>query len=321
MVLYLALPVRLDQRLLGYVRVSQDLSRIAAEWHALRRIVLLAAGAALVASLGLGLWVAKRLTTPVAASIAALTAMTVQLAATVDEHERTVALQSSAVSETTATMAELQASFRQSAEQADLSATRARHALALTGEEADAGHPPRGNGTSVKAKVEAIAEQLLQLSERTGQIGRMTDLVSELATQTNPLALNAAVEAARAGEHGKGFAVVGGEIRKLADQSKQSAARITTLVSDINRATDATVMATEDGTKTLAALATSITGVFESTQQTLLNVQQQVAAVAQVVTAMNDLQHGAVETAAGIAQTKRVITHLTEVAQALRATV
>jgi hypothetical protein len=318
--MYVALPVRLEQRLLGYVRVSRVLSRIKAEWHALL-LLLPAAGAAVVASLLLGWWLAQRLTTPIVTSITALTATTTQLAATVNEHERTLALQSSAVSETTATMTELEASFQQSAEQATLSATTARHALTLTGEETDIVQHTRGGTAHLKAKVGAIAEQILHLSERTSQIGRMTDLVSELANQTNLLALNAAVEAARAGEHGKGFAVVGAEIRKLADQSKKSAERIATLVSDIHNATNASVMATEEGTKTVSELAGSITAVFESTQQTLLNVRQQVAAVGQVVTAMNDLKRGAMETAAGIAQTKRVITHLTDVAQTLQATV
>jgi methyl-accepting chemotaxis protein len=187
----------------------------------------------------------------------------------------------------------------------------------------------------LQSKVEAIAEQLLRLSEQTSQIGNITNLVSELANQTNLLALNAAVEAARAGEHGKGFAVVAAEIRKLADQSKKSAERINTLVLDIQNATNATVTATEEGTKTLEAgthqthqtadafdrLAASITTVSESAQQTLLNVKQQVAAVGQVVEAMSEIQRGATEAATGIAQTKRVIAHLNEVAQTLRATV
>jgi methyl-accepting chemotaxis protein len=239
----------------------------------------------------------------------------------VDEHERTVALQSSVVSQTTATMAELEASFRHSADQADLSAARALQALTLTGERTHAVQHTLEDMGSLKAKVEAIAEHILRLSEQTSQISRMSDLVSELSNQTHLLALNAAVEAARAGEHGKGFAVVGSEIRKLADQSKQSAERINTLVADIHHATNATVMATEEGTKTVTQLAALMTGVFESAQQTLLNVKQQVAAVGPVVQAMNDLQRGAMETTTGIAQTKYVITHLTEVAQTLRASV
>src|SRR6185295_5640534 len=87
--------------------------------------------------------------------------------------------------------------------------------------------------SDLKDKVTAIAAQILKLSEQTSQIGGITDLVSDLASQTNMLALNAAVEAARAGEHGKGFAVVSAEIRKLADQSRKAAERINTLVADV----------------------------------------------------------------------------------------
>jgi methyl-accepting chemotaxis protein len=300
------------------------------------RTTLLGIGAGLVVVISsLTLIIARSITSTLRTSIMAVTTMTAQLTATVDQHEKTAVLQSTAVSETTAAMNELEASFHQSAEQTDLSATRARQALTLTEEGTGTVKHTLEGMASLKGKVEAIAEQILRLSEQTSQISNIIKLVSELANQTNLLALNAAVEAAHAGEHGKGFAVVATEIRKLADQSKKSAERINTLVSDINNATNATVMATEEGTKTVEegthltqntaevfnGLAASITSVFESAQQTLLNVKQQVAAVRQVVEAMNDLEHGATATTTGIAQTKRVIAHLTDIAQALKAIV
>ena len=58
-----------------------------------------------------------------------------------------------------------------------------------------------------------------ELTEATGDIGRVTGLIKSIAEQTNMLALNATIEAASAGEHGKGFAVVANEIKELAAQS------------------------------------------------------------------------------------------------------
>jgi len=102
---------------------------------------------------------------------------------------------------------------------------------------------------TLRQKIQIIAELILELSEHTQQIGSTVGVVEDIAEQTNMLALNAAVEAARAGEHGKGFAVVAGEIRKLADESKQATTKITSLINDIQQATNSTVMATEEGSK------------------------------------------------------------------------
>lgn len=102
---------------------------------------------------------------------------------------------------------------------------------------------------TLRQKIQIIAELILELSEHTQQIGSTIGIVEDIAEQTNMLALNAAVEAARAGEHGKGFAVVAGEIRKLADESKQATTKITSLIKDIQQATNSTVMATEEGSK------------------------------------------------------------------------
>jgi len=102
---------------------------------------------------------------------------------------------------------------------------------------------------NLKQKVQAIAELIIELTDYIKQIGSTVNIVENISEQTNMLALNAAVEAARAGEYGKGFAVVAGEIRKLADESKQATNKITTLVSEIEQTTSSTIMATEDGAK------------------------------------------------------------------------
>lgn len=124
----------------------------------------------------------------------------------------------------------------------------------------------------LKQRIQIIAELILELSEYIQQIGSIIGLVEDIAEQTNMLALNAAVEAARAGEHGKGFAVVAGEIRKLADESKQATTKIASLINDIQHTTNSTVMATEEGSKEIESgvkLAGNIEDNFNVLNNTL----------------------------------------------------
>lgn len=83
-----------------------------------------------------------------------------------------------------------------------------------------------------------LTEQMVKrLSNQSLEIEKITRSITAITEQTNLLALNAAIEAARAGEHGKGFAVVAAEVRKLAEESKQSAKQIQAVVGDIQRDT------------------------------------------------------------------------------------
>jgi methyl-accepting chemotaxis protein len=75
-----------------------------------------------------------------------------------------------------------------------------------------------------------------ELTGRASQADGIIRLIAELAEQCNLLAINASIEAARAGQSGSGFGVVAGEIRGLADQTKQSAAQITRLLSSMREA-------------------------------------------------------------------------------------
>ena len=127
----------------------------------------------------------------------------------------------------------------------------------------------------LKQRIQIIAELILELSEYIQQIGSIIGLVEDIAEQTNMLALNAAVEAARAGEHGKGFAVVAGEIRKLADESKQAITKISSLTNNIQCTTNSTVMATEEGSKEIESVVKDI-NVVSSNSETLLNLIKEI---------------------------------------------
>lgn len=85
----------------------------------------------------------------------------------------------------------------------------------------------------IQAIVEELDSVINTLNERSGHIGSIITLISEIAKQTNLLALNASIEAARAGEQGKGFAVVATEVGKLAANSSASAQQIRDQISSI----------------------------------------------------------------------------------------
>ncbi|WP_009632239.1 methyl-accepting chemotaxis protein [Synechocystis sp. PCC 7509] len=317
------------------VVLAEDTAKVyAGEGQLLLNLILGTGLTALIAS-GLAVLFANRTTKLIQGIASAIASSSTEIAATVEQQERTVSGQASSVNQTTTTMDELGASSRQSAEQAEASAAGASQALNLAEGGTQAVQQTLKGMTTLKEQVNEIANAIIRLSEQTSQIGLVSSLVGDLANQTNMLALNAAVEAARAGEHGKGFGVVATEIRKLADQSKKSSEKINTLVGDIQSAINKTVMVTDEGTKkveqglelaektaeTFTGVADSVNNVFLNSQQISLSAKQQAIAVQQVVTAMNSINLGAKESASGITQVKSSAQQLKEAAQKLQAVV
>jgi len=255
-----------------------------------------------------------------------------EIAASIAEQERIVSQQATSVNQVTTTMEELGASSRQSAEQAITSASAAQKALEVSNSGSATVQRTLEAINILKENVSAIAQKIMELTEQTAQVSTISDLVADIANQTNILSLNAAVEAARAGEQGKGFSVVAQEVRKLADQSKKSAEKINSLIRDIQSSINSTVMVTDEGTKMAAEsirlskataeafqeIVSAIQSISVNSQQIALSAKQQAVGVQQGVSAMNAINLGAREVASSVSQIRVVVQQLTESAQLLK---
>jgi methyl-accepting chemotaxis protein len=184
----------------------------------------------------------------------------------------------------------------------------------------------------IQAQMESIAASVVRLSEQSQTIGEIIASVNDLADQSNLLAVNAAIEAAKAGEQGKGFSVVAQEIRTLAEQSKQATAQVRNILSDIQKATSAAVMATEQGSKavesgvkqsteageSIRALAETIAEAAQAATQIAASSQQQLVGTDQVALAMENIRKASTQNAVGTKQAETAAHNLHELGQKLK---
>ena len=242
------------------------------------------------------------------------------------------AQQAAAVQEVTTTAEEIAVTARQITANSQTVESMAE----ATSRNSQAGTEDVGNATAgmatLRGQVQNIAVNMLKLGDQSQRIGGIVEIIDEISDQTNLLALNAAIEAAGAGEAGKRFAIVAGEVRRLAERTVVATRQIKGLVEEIQKSTNSTVMVTEEGIKAVdhaSALVEKVQDSFGSiismVEETLrasreiaLSTRQQTSACEQLADTMNEVRDVSLQAAQGSRETEMAIGELANLAEQLK---
>jgi methyl-accepting chemotaxis protein len=242
------------------------------------------------------------------------------------------AQQAAAVQQATTTSEEIAATAKQVSDNAGRVETLAGQAHAASSGGQQTVSTAVGGMEQLKAQVMSIAEAMLQLGENSQKVGGIIDIIDEISDQTNLLSLNAAIEAAGAGEAGKRFSIVANEVRRLADRTAEATNQVKGLISQIQQATNSTIMLTEEGTKGVDAASAMVSNISQAlgkvsraVEETAaaasdikLMTQQQTTASEQMAETIAEVRDVATQVASSSQETTQSITELTALAERLR---
>jgi len=227
-----------------------------------------------------------------------------EILATTHEQVTAAREQSSAVAETTSATKELSMTSEQVGESIKKVAQVSAHALA--------------GMAKIKETTARTNLMLASLGEKSQKIGKIAELIDDVANQTNLLAVNASIEAARAGDQGRGFTVVADEIRNLADSTARSTKDITALIELIQHEMSNAIMSMEQSVQNVDEEARLAQQTTEKAKEIAMSTHQQVGGSKQIAQAMMSIDDAMKQIVTGAQQSQTEAKQLTELAADLK---
>ncbi len=263
--------------------------------------------------------------TQLASAAEELSVVTAQSHQSVENQKSTTEQMATAINEMSASLHEVASNAAMAADAVSSADKEAEHGKQVV------------NGTieninAMAGEVDKTSEVIQLLAGDSENIGKVLEVIRDIAEQTNLLALNAAIEAARAGEQGRGFAVVADEVRTLAQRTQESTQEIQSTIECLQgRARDAVNVMAEgrnqaersvthagDAGASLSEIVSSITTIRDMTMQIASAVEQQSAVseeLNQTVVSINDVSG---EVLAGAEQTAQAGEEIAQLAESLK---
>jgi methyl-accepting chemotaxis protein len=276
--------------------------------------------ASILAAVLFSAFVARGLSRPLVLASTKTHEAATQILSSVQQLTASISETATAITQTSTTVDEIRQTASVAASRAELTSKVANESRSASDNALEAVTQGQQAMGSIRGGVEAIAENIVDLSQKTIRIGEIVETVKAIAEQSNLLAVNASIEAAKAGEQGKGFAVVANEVKTLALRSKEATEEIRSILAEIERSANGAVMITEQGVnrveeggglieelgQAIENLARVIEENSDSASQIALTATQQLTGIEQINVALRNVEAAANDNAAGAHQLEKV---------------